>query len=517
MGKGLLWLDGPRYVWSDFDDLPEVGAVTDYKETSAIDDKIIDQIDRHELWAKVRLKLPTRIREYMAMRDVPEGIDRSDVLWDINREMADVGLTIAEIVALTRPTVWNKFSSRSDEMVRLKAQAAKAIDQADTTPETLEQIEEEESKPGIIWLGDLVQEHIPRPKWLIKDIWTKGGLGFISGAPKSYKSWMALDMAVSIATGTPFLNQPQFSVREPKPVLYLQEEDDLRLVMDRLAKIVEGKVPDRFWNGQISTTGEYTGEGDSASVQLFWEPPVAPIPMAMHVHKGFIASDEGWQAWLDDILAEGKFGMVIIDTLGTTAGEIDTDKSGELMTKMLRPLRVVARKHDAAICVIHHNKKAANQGGRAGQDMLGSTALHAWVECAIYARSKDAKGEIAIEREAKLAMDMSMKVRIPTMHENHASGERVLWDPELITEGLETVQDAPMHNDPAPPRLERGSAGSSIAMKMKHLGGKRRWLSIDDLSEVMPNISRSSLVTQLESGVENGILEEDNERWRVIS
>lgn len=516
-GKGLMWFDGPRYVWSDFDDLPEVGAVANYDESLKIDDKIITEIDRHALWAKVRLKLPTRIREYMALKEVPSGVDRSDVLWDINREMADIGLTIAEIVALVRQTVWNKFSSRSDEMAMLKKQAAKAVDQVEVEPDTLEATPDEEPKPGIIWLNDLAQETIPRPKWLIKDIWTKGGLGFISGAPKSYKSWMALDMAVSIATGTPFLNQPGFAVREPLPVLYLQEEDDLRLVMDRLGKIVEGKVPEAFWHGQISTTGEYTGDVDSPSVVLEWTPPTRPIPMALHVHKGFVASDEGWQAWLDDIIGEGKFAMVIIDTLGTTAGEVDTDKSGELMTKMLRPLRVISNKHDAAICVIHHNKKASNQGGRAGQDMLGSTALHAWVECAIYARSKDAHGEIGIEREAKLAMDMSMRIRIPEMYEDHRTGERVLWDPEVITEGLETVQDAPMHNDPTPPsqRTDAGSAGSKLTWKLKQMG--KGPFTFEEIMERFPTNSPGSIHSQLESGVDNGMLELHTDgRWSVV-
>jgi hypothetical protein len=244
----------------------------------------------------------------------------------------------------------------------------------------------------------------------------------------------------------------------------------------------------------------------------------------MHVHTGFIASDESWQSWLDNIVEQGKFAMVIIDTLGTVAGEIDTDKSGELMTKMLRPLRSVARKHDTAICVVHHNKKAANQGGRAGQDMLGSTALHAWVECAIYARSKDANGEVQIEREAKLAMDMGMRVRIPQMFENHVTGERQLWDPEVIPEGLETEPEGP--NEPRAShepvqstrkeQYEHRPAGGMLAVKLKEMGGARRALSLDEILEVMGGTSKSSIIKQLESGVENGLLSHENDTWLVI-
>src|SRR5699024_5345986 len=82
----------------------------------------------------------------------------------------------------------------------------------------------------------------------------------------------------------------------------------------------------------------------------------------------------GWQAWLDEAVEEHGFSMVIIDTLSTTAGELDTDRSSELMSQMLKPLKVIAKKNDTAIAVVHHNKKSATEqkGSRAGNDMLGS-------------------------------------------------------------------------------------------------------------------------------------------------
>lgn len=513
MGRGLLWMDGPRYVWNDFADLPEVGSLS--KDSGeALDEAVLEGIDRHEVWGRVRLKLPTRIREYMALKELPVGADRSDVIWDISRELADAGCTAIEIVAIIRPSVWNKFINRPDELQLLLKGAVKAVNaKGDDVVEHVET--DEEPKPSITWLNQVVAQRIPRPRWLVKDIWTKGGLGFISGAPKSYKSWMALDLAISITTGTPFLNQPGYTVDKPKPVLYLQEEDDIRLVMERLALITEGKAPDHFWNGQVSYTGVHPDEPNYASDALVWTPPVADIPLALHVQTGFIASDPGWQAWLDEIVQEGKFAMVIIDTLGTVAGEIDTDKSGELMTRMLKPLRVIARKNDTAICIVHHNKKAANQGGRAGQDMLGSTALHAWVECAIYARSKDAHGEIAIEREAKLAMDMSFRVKIPTMYENHMTGARQLWDPEVITDGLEQIHDAPMQVDATPQRYEKGTAGRSLAFKLKQMG--KGPFSVEDIMERLGSETPGPIRKQLTEGLNNGYFEVNDDMWSVIA
>ena len=516
MGGGLLWMEGPRYVWDDFSDLPEVGAVVgDDAGIELIDEKAIEQVDRHEVWGRVRLKVSHRCREYLALKTDPVGADRDQVLWQIERDLADAGCSLIEIVAIVRPSVWNKYRGRNDELKRLKIEAAKAIN---ARPDGIEEAADVEvPKPNITWLKDVIAQPIPRPKWLVKDIWTRGGCGFIAGAPKSYKSWMALDMALTVATGGHFLNQPQFKVRKPETVLYLQEEDDLRLVMDRMANILESKSPERFWHGQMVVVGGDTQVGMKISVppsarsgDVLWAPPVADVPLAVHVQTGFIASDPGWQAWLDEAIEEGKFAMVIIDTLGTVAGEIDLDKTGEMMNRILKPLKQLANKHDAAILIVHHNKKSATdgKGPRAGNDMLGAVGLHAWVDCAIYARSKDGKGEIHVEREAKMAQDMGLKIRIPEMFWRN-DGDRKLWDPEIVTEGLETVQE------PTPERrVERqpGTGGKQLAMKLKMMGGGP--FDLDTLVERL-DITPSKLVPQLQTGVDNGFIQEVDDTWLV--
>jgi chromosomal replication initiation ATPase DnaA len=44
-----------------------------------------------------------------------------------------------------------------------------------------------------------------RHTWLIDQLWADQAVGVIGGGPKLGKSWLALDMAVSIASGTPCL------------------------------------------------------------------------------------------------------------------------------------------------------------------------------------------------------------------------------------------------------------------------------------------------------------------------
>src|SRR5436189_3854667 len=72
--------------------------------------------------------------------------------------------------------------------------------------------------------------------WLIDQLWTAHAVGIIGGTPKSYKTWMALEMAVSVASGSACLTT--FAVPSPGPVLLYAAEDSqatLRLRLESLA------------------------------------------------------------------------------------------------------------------------------------------------------------------------------------------------------------------------------------------------------------------------------------------
>src|SRR5437763_7199321 len=73
--------------------------------------------------------------------------------------------------------------------------------------------------------------------WLIDQLWTAQAVGIIGGTPKSYKTWMALEMAVSVASGSACL--ARFSVPSPGTVLLYAAEDSqatLRLRLESLAQ-----------------------------------------------------------------------------------------------------------------------------------------------------------------------------------------------------------------------------------------------------------------------------------------
>ena len=233
-------------------------------------------------------------------------------------------------------------------------------------------------------------------------------------------------------------------------------------------------------------------------------PPAGDVPVDMQVQSGFVASDPAWQDWLEDRISSHHFRLVVIDTLTTTAGDIDTDHSRELMNGLLKPLKVIAQKHNTAICVVHHNRKS-DSNGRAGQEMLGSVALHAWVDCALYARSKEGS-EITVDRESKSSTDLRFVVKVPLMYEDPRGeeGARQLWEPVISERGDDVGIPQVTPHRPA------STAGKRLSERLKAMGS--RWLTSEEITDVMGR----DMGGQINAALANGYLERDSEgRLRV--
>jgi len=397
----------------------------------------------------------------MALRDA-SGLDRSEALWSVERDLADAGCSALEIVAVVMGTALDKYQGRGDHLRRLSIEAARAV--VERPAEALEGGALPEGAP--LWASDLASVHIPRPRWLIDGIWTRGGCGFVSGAPKSYKSWLALDMAVAVATGAPMLGSHR--VAAPGPVLYLQEEDSLATAVDRLDHIVDGRAPGHHWGGSLDG--------------LIWSPP-QPLPIDIQAHTGIVLSDPRWLAWLGERIRTYGYHAVIIDTLTTTVGDVDLDKAVDLQTRVLRRLRELAQMYDCAMIIVHHSRKNT-QAGRRGSNMLGSVALHGWVDCALYLDRDEESGVITVSPEGKHDPAEGWSMRVPRMYRDWATGGRQVWAPELADAAVE----------PAKPQ-----AGSKITGIVRSMGGTAT------AAQLHAVVGRG-YVRQAASAVANGLL-----------
>jgi RecA-family ATPase len=48
----------------------------------------------------------------------------------------------------------------------------------------------------------------PTDRWLVEGLWAWPAVGFIGGTPKASKTWLALELAVAVASGRPCLGCP---------------------------------------------------------------------------------------------------------------------------------------------------------------------------------------------------------------------------------------------------------------------------------------------------------------------
>lgn len=403
----MVWSDRERHDWRKFDALPQVPISAMTPEVDVFNESLLDGIDRHDVWGRVRLAVSPRIREFMKMKDT-DGLDRSEVAWQMERELADAGCTLLEMVAVMRPTIWNKYEGRQDEIKRLITECTKARN-APSTPDDPDMLEVDDStpKPDLMpfWLDDAYLNQ-PEPNWLIPDLVPVGGCGFISGIPKSMKSWLGLDMAISLSVGIEFLERKP---HRPVNVIYIQQEDPASLVRDRHVTIASTKAPEH-------------------APDAFLRPSRGMLYIV--VQSGFTASDPGWQSWLDEQIRDHEVDLVIMDTLATVAGDVDTDKAVEVKARILNPLKQIARAHDCAMAIVHHNTKGGTNA-RAGQNMSGSGQIHAWADWGIYVtEKKEHNNQITMAVETKYTGTVTLSYEIQGLPDEYRPTP-VVTDAEL--------------------------------------------------------------------------------------
>lgn len=204
------------------------------------------------------------------------------------------------------------------------------------------------------------------PTWLIRDLWASQAVGLIGGSPKSCKSWLALEMALSVASGRPCLGH--FEPLSTGPVLLYAAEDSPRQVRLRLEGLAQARSFDF----------------PSLDVRLILEPSVR-LDLAQDKKR------------LESALAAHRPRLLILDPL-VRLHRIDENSSAEV-SALLADLRALQRRFEVAIVLVHHTRKANGDSG--GQALRGSGDLHAWGDSNLYLRRQGE--EIVLSREHRWA------------------------------------------------------------------------------------------------------------------
>lgn len=206
--------------------------------------------------------------------------------------------------------------------------------------------------------------------WLIGDLWGREAVGFVGGTPKSCKTWLALELAISVASGRPCLGR--FAVAEPGPVLLYAAEDAAHDIRHRVEGIARARNIDF----------------ERLAVGLIVEPV---LRLDLHEHQQRLA----------DTVAKVRPRLLILDPLVRL--HRGDENSASDVSGLLGFLRLLQREHHVAIVLVHHVRKAS--ATQPGQALRGSGDLHAWSDSNLYLLHRRDRLELHVEHRSQPAPD----------------------------------------------------------------------------------------------------------------
>ncbi len=204
----------------------------------------------------------------------------------------------------------------------------------------------------VVRVDQIPREENPRP-WLVEQLWGDSSVGVIGGAPKCSKTWLGLDLALSVATGTACLGR--YAVPRPGPVLMYLAEDALTVVRER----VEGMA--RHRGMQLSGVAIHVITAPSLRLD---RPP----------HRNRLL----------ETARQLRPRLLLLDPL-VRLHAVDENDAGQV-AQLLAYFRLLQRQLDLSVILVHHTRKNAPGGVAAGQGLRGSSDLHAFGDSNLYLR-----------------------------------------------------------------------------------------------------------------------------------
>jgi hypothetical protein len=211
----------------------------------------------------------------------------------------------------------------------------------------------------------------PQQQWLIKDLWTEQAVGILGGEPKCCKTFLALDMAVSVASGKPCLRQ--YPVGRKGPVLIFPAEDALSVVRQRL-------------EGICNAAGTHLNT----------------LPLYVITAPRLLLDEPQDRQRLRQTIAAINPILLILDPF-IRLHRADENASKEV-APLLGYLRELQRDFNLAVLLVHHVRKRAGKE-RPGQALRGSSDLHGWGDSNLYLRRDHQNLTLAIEHRAAPSAD----------------------------------------------------------------------------------------------------------------
>jgi hypothetical protein len=219
-----------------------------------------------------------------------------------------------------------------------------------------------EAIPEVTKWSEFDKVKFPQERWRIEKFIPIEGFVIIASPSGEKKTWLAYDMARSIANGEDFLKNPEFKT-EKGAVLYIDQE------------MAKSEIQNRGRVLSLPSTSE---------------------PIFLLSRNSFDLSQEKNVEWLFSFIAENNIKAVFVDTLRAVAGGLNEDKAEEVRAffDKFKPLK------DKGVVVIFldHCRKPSHFEGRLPkkEQLFGSQDKLASIETLIMIKSEERSEEIFI-------------------------------------------------------------------------------------------------------------------------
>lgn len=227
-------------------------------------------------------------------------------------------------------------------------------------------------------------ESIPlEQQWLIEQLWLALGVGVLGGAPKTFKTWIAAEIAMAVATGVPAFGR--FRVRQPGTVLFFGAEDSLPALRTRF----EGIAAER-------------------GVAL----DAVPLYLLDVAQLRLDRPDQ--LARLSATISACAPRLLVLDPFVRLA-RVDENSAAEV-SAVLGSLRELNRVHDLAILLVHHARKSS--GASPTQAFRGSGDFGAWGDSNLHVTQRAGELRLSLEHRSAAAPE-PLRLRLvvePTPH-----------------------------------------------------------------------------------------------------
>ena len=210
-----------------------------------------------------------------------------------------------------------------------------------------------------------------RSAWLIEGLWAEQAVGILGGEPKCCKSFLALDLAVGVASGAPCLRR--FAVRRTGPVLLFPAEDALPVVRQRL-------------EGICAAAGTCLQE----------------LPLYVITAPRLLLDLPQDRERLRETVAAIQPALLVLDPF-IRLHRADENASKEI-APLLGYLRELQREFQLAVLLVHHVRKRSAKD-RPGQALRGSSDLHGWGDSNLYLRRHGEHLVLSVEHRAAASVD----------------------------------------------------------------------------------------------------------------